>query len=190
MQLRLSRNHNVNKIWINKKTLALTRSQSWESVVYIALTGNSKDKEFPLSLRRANELHRGAPLPAPSFRYAKRGGTHTGTPRARFTLTHTHNNSAANNASFFPPSDVGSNQSCLLRSLSECSLPFCTAVRSLSCSVFLSLSSPRSLRHFLRPSNGRDGRGNPALRSGKPHTLAPASPRNARNPVGDVASES
>lgn len=69
-----------------------------------------------------------------------------------------------------------------LRPLSKRSLPFCPAVGrsvvlslSLSCAAlsflpfFLSFSSPRSFRRFLRPSNGRAGRGNPASRSGKPH---------------------
>ena len=139
----------------------------WVSVVYIALTGGKKRRsDSPL---RTSRLHyRGAALPELSFRYAK-GNTpaHWRKDGAGFTaakpnLTTVRFNKASSNAL---------SSHCLLFPSLDTYLTF-LFVLTLCRSLRLTLVSLQHLSLFLRPSNSRDGRGNPALSYGKPHAAA------------------
>lgn len=136
------------------------------SVVYIALTGKRRRSGSPL---RTSRLHyRGAALPEPSFRYAK-GNTPAhwrkdgaGFTAAKANLATMRFNKASSNAVW--------SHYLLFPSLNSY-LTF-LIVLTLCRSLRVTLVSPQHLNLFLRPSNSRDGRGNPALSSGKPHAVA------------------
>lgn len=155
---------------------SLTRFQSRVSVVYITLTGNSKILSLLSPPRRSDlaslateERH----SPNPVFDPPR--GRHTGTEEHRqggFTQI----NVSESRMSVFP----------FQRKLQlKAKNPFLSFPPSSS--LFFLPSHQDLSRFFLQPSNSRDGRGNPALRSGKPHVTA-ASQRTAkgRRPLREI----
>lgn len=146
----------------------LTRFQSRVSVVYITLTGNSKllpllspPRRSDLACLATEERHSPNPVFDPP-----RGETHR--HRGAETRLYSPRQGVSESRFNVPPS-----QHKFQLKAKKSLLVFPTVV------VPLFLPSRQDLsRFFLRPSNSRDGRGNPAFRSGKPHVTA-ASQRTA-----------
>lgn len=138
------------------------------SVVYITLTGNSKILSL-LSPPRRSDLA--------SLATEER---HSPNPVFDPPKGETHRHRGAETRRCSPRQTCQSPVWAFLRfsgnSNSKQKIPSC--LPTVVVPLFLPSSQDLS-RFFLRPSNSRDGRGNPAFRSGKPHVTA-ASQRTAK----------